>query len=367
MWGLVLLAGGILPGCPQPAKVDSVRMLIDAKTVLRAAAEDPQDALARRAAMQAIGEVDSEESGGVLKGALDDRDEGVRFAAAMSIGDVRYAPALPVLKEKAKVYTGERDKRTYCAVLYALYRLSDESQLGDLAAMLFDRDADVRAVAAQVMGKIGNPSAVDLLKRALTDETSDRPKYNMTEALAILGDSGAQVKLEAYATGYFMDLQLEAIPALAMEYSPSTMQILRDLMGERFSPRVRVRAAGAMARLGQGTASGYQLCVDAIKTPSKFATVTPGSDRMAASIEVASLQQLAALSLGWMRNTQALSVLGPLLQSSDGSVRVAAAESVIRLLSPARPMVFAAPARTASTEPHDLVRPPALKTSGAKD
>jgi hypothetical protein len=63
-WGLVCLAAWCGAGCTpwnfQP-RIDPTRALIDARTVLRAAAEDPHDIVARREAMQAIGEVDAEE------------------------------------------------------------------------------------------------------------------------------------------------------------------------------------------------------------------------------------------------------------------------------------------------------------------
>jgi hypothetical protein len=71
--------------------------------------------------------------------------------------------------------------------------------------------------------------------------------------------------------------------------------------------------------------------------------------------------------MGWMRSTDALTVLRPLLGSTDGPVRVAAAMSVIRLLSPQRLSAAVAPRRDAASEPAGVVKPPALKTSGAKD
>jgi HEAT repeat protein len=361
----------------QPCRIDSTQAYIDARTVLRQAAEDSGDEEARLAAMHAMSEVMPADAGGVLKQALDDPKERVRFPAAMAIGDIRYAPALPVLQEKARMYTGERDKRVYCAVLYALHRLGDDTRMGDLAQFLFDGDEEVRAFAAQVMGKVGNPTAVPLLKNALMDEKKEKPKYNITEAMALLGDAGAQARLEAFARGGFEDIQiqLEAIPALGREYSPNTMAILQDLMEEGHkSPQVRVRAAGVMARLGQVTDEAYDLCARAAAHPDRFQIEQVTPDRTLAGSQVASLEQLAAISLGWMNRPDTLCVLHPLLRSPKALTRVAAAMSILRLGGGDRRAASASPAAggespapEAATQPTVTTRPPALRTSGAKD
>jgi HEAT repeat protein len=373
-WALVIPVTFFAAGCHWgEVKIDTTKAYVDAKTVLRQAAEgnDPNAAETRRAAMSAIGEVMGEEGAGILKQALDDPDAGVRFAATMAIGDIKYEAALPVLQEKAKMYTGERDQRVYCATLYALYRLGDVTHLGDLADLLQDHDPKVRAVAAQVMGKIGNPAALVPLKIAVADEHDDGAKYNMNEALALLGDSGALIRLESYARGYFLDLQLEAIPALSREYSPDTMMVLRELTLPRFAPRVRVRASGAMARLGQVSAEGYKLCLTAARDPGQYADERFSEDQVASGLDVASLQQLAAISLGWMRHKEAIAVLGPLLQNPDGQVRVAAAMSILRILAAETPVrvapAGAAPSSPAATQPGGALRPAPLRTSGAKD
>jgi HEAT repeat protein len=366
------LAAAAWAGCVKnECRIDASQAHIDAKTVLRQAAEDPSDAVTRRAAMQAISEVLGE-SGGVLKQALDDPDEGVRFAAAMAIGDIRYAPALPLLQEKVRMYTGERDKRTYCGILYALFRLGDVSHLGELADLLFDRDPDVRAVAAQVMGKVGNTAAIPLLKTALADERKEKPQYNITEALALLGDDGAQTQLEAFATSAFIDLQLEALPAVGREYSRQGMAVLREVAEDRYhrySPRARVRAAGVMARLGQTANEGYVLCLQAASRPESFSLEQVSGDSISAGFEVASLQQLAAISLGWMGRRDSLCSLHPLLMSPQGGVRVAAAMSIMRLTGGAK-KTAPPPAPPPAVEPQSrpaASQPATLRTSGAKD
>jgi HEAT repeat protein len=365
LWAMVLPLALSAAGCNWGGpKIDTAKAYIDAKTALLQAAEDPNDAGTRMEAMEAIGQVLPEE-GGILKQGLDDSDERVRFAAAMALGDVKYAPALPALQEKAKPYTGERDKRVYCAILYALYRMGDVNHLGDLATLLFDRDPEVRAFAAQAMGKLGNPAAMGLLSQAVADEHNEKAKFNIIEAMTLLGDAGSRKLLESYASGYFLDLSLAAIPTVANEYTPDTMAILQNLMGSKHA-RVRVRAAGAMGKLGRVTPETYSLCVAAAKTPEKFVEQDESIDQIAAGLEVASLRQLAVISLGWMRRPDAEAVLYPLLQSPSGGVRGGAAMSILRLQSAGNPAaVEAAPAP--ASQPAKAPVAPAMRTSGAKD
>jgi HEAT repeat protein len=239
--------------------------------------------------------------------------------------------------------------------------------------MLVAPDADVRAVAAFVLGKIGNPAALGPLRKAAGDERDQAAKYNMTEAMAVLGDAKAYNALEAYATGFFYGgLQLEAISALGREYSPDTMSILQELAADsRSSPLARVKAYGVMARLGQISNVGYNFCVEAARNPGKFSQASASVDRQVAEAELASVQQLSALSLGWMKRPEAVAVLQPLLANGKGIVRVAAAESIFRLLSPGKAepaaSTAAAAAPAAESQPAKDVLPPALHTSGAKD
>jgi HEAT repeat protein len=68
-------------------------------------------------------------------------------------------------------------------------------------------------------------------------------------------------------------------------------------------------------------------------------------------VHVTSLQQIAAISLGWMDKEAAASVLYPLLQSENGSVRVAAAMSLLRIFKDFRPMAPALPQAAPQTQP----------------
>jgi hypothetical protein len=92
-----------------------------------------------------------------------------------------------------------------------------------------------------------------------------------------------------------------------------------------------VAAIGALARLGVEEKDDYELCAAAAENPREMLQKSSGATTIT-DVHVGSLQQIAAISLGWMSNkTDASVVLYPLLQSENGSVRVAAAMSLLRL------------------------------------
>ncbi len=343
VWGMIRQALSWIAlvsccGCgwisPPPAPISGT--YVQAKTEgaqaeLRRAASDRAPAT-RAAAMEAIGQVLAAQGGDLLEQGLDDAEPGVRFAAAMAIGDAKHRPALGALAAKIKPQTGERDRRVFCAVLYALFRLGNLSHLGDLADLLKDPEPAVRANAAMVMGKIGNPSAVGPLKSVLVDETNETAQYNMTEALAALGDSRSQALLEGFARGVYLDLRLAAIPAIARFQTLYAKPALRDILAHAHSTRVRVSAAGALASMGEYDPQGYDLCIQSCKNPKVMMEHGAVEDPAASDVELSSLQQLAARSLGWMNKPQAVPTLEDLMHHADPPVRVMAAMSIIRIL-----------------------------------
>ncbi len=311
---------------------DPDKARIDARTMLYKAAENPNPEV-RCHAIEALGKTMGKHAGGIYMQALNDKNPAVRFAAAMVIGDIKYKPAKDRLQKMASgkgVEGAEPDKRTYCAVLYALHELGNDTHTGDLTELLFDREAEIRANAALAMGKMGKPSAIEPLEALLADEKDPAVKLQITESLAMLGDSRSAEMLEAYTKGLFLDLRLAAIPAVA-KYSPKRAQTLcTNLLDDRHPPRVRVAAAGALARTGMVSDLAYQLCIRAAKEPRKMMRETYENKKLT-SVEINSLQRLAAIALGRMDRPKAADVLYPLLKSNEGAIRVAVAMSILRL------------------------------------
>lgn len=305
-----------------------------ARETLQFAAQD-DDPGTRWMAIEALAHTVGAGAGQVFVRGLGDPEAAVRAAAAMAIGDVGYAPAKTAVKAMAEAKGTrfwESDRRTYCAIIYALYRLGDNTHTESLGKLLWDKENQVRANAALVMGKMGEPSATGPLKMLLNDEQDAMVQIQLIESLALLGDERARRLLEAYAKTRFVDEQVMAIQAMARAKCPRAVHVIRERLAAKHPPRVRVVAAGALGRLGQFDYRGYNLCIDSVRTPLAVLKSAFGTDRKNTEDHAKSLQQLAATALGWIGRDGAVDYLHPLLRHQEGGVRVAAAMSMLRLL-----------------------------------
>ena len=331
----------VMAGCT--GEIPSVQLRMDPTEtyrnglyVLREALRH-EDPVVRSQAIEALAQTEGIRAGGDYLRGLDDESPTVRFAAAMALGDVKYTPALAKLEQMAEDKQGEPDKRTYCAVLYALYRISGSKRAAELRKLLFDPQKEVRACSAQAMGRMGEPTAIEWLKSLDRNEQDMSVRLQVAHSLALLNDVRSAQILEGYARSQFLEDRLVAISAIAETGASGATGVLRSLMTKRRPPRVQVAAAGALARLGSADKNAYKLCVTAAKNPRQVLHKALGTTAVT-DVHVASLQQIAAISLGWMGNKAAASVLYPLLHSENGSVRVAAAMSLLRIFEDFRPM-----------------------------
>lgn len=346
-----------LAGCAHLPPPDLAKAYADARAVLDRGLTDA-DAFTRSHTIEALAETVGPHAGKAYEHALADPYPPVRFAAAMAIGDTQYAAAKGLLLQMAGDKQLEPDRRVMPAIIYALYRLGDNTNAEDLYPLLFDPEREVRANAALAMGKMGEPSGIGPLKTRLNDEQDQLVRLEIIESLALLGDSASALGLESYTKKTpFMDERLVAIPAMARVRSTTAPQVLEELLDSRQPPRVRVSAAGALGMLGKSSPTGYELCRRAAMQPQKVLDETYGGRRAGSEQEVGSLQRLAAISLGWMGNEAAVADLQPLLDNADGAVRAAAAMSILRLL-PAyqRPL----PPSVLTTEPEPLAPVPGV-------
>lgn len=330
--GLLVAAVAIVAGCAPEPPVDLAKIYADARGTLDRGLAD-EDPFTRSHTIEALADTVGLHAGQSYERALADPSPLVRFAAAMAIGDTGYGPAKTHLLKMAQDKELEPDRRVVPAVIYALYRLQDTTYAGDLFGLLFDTEREVRANAALAMGKMQEASGIGPLKTRLSDEQDPLVRLQIIESLAMLGDGVSALSLEAYTKKTpFMDERLVAIPAMARVRSTTAAHVLTELLESRQPPRVRVAAAGALGMLGQSNPTGYDLCRAAANDPRKVLDQSHGGRRPGSELEVASLQRLAAISLGWMGNRAAVVDLHRLLDSPDGAIRAAAAMSILRLL-----------------------------------
>lgn len=369
---LTLLAASLLwtaPGCDRlrtssddEPSISTDNAYIDARTTLLQAAVS-NDPMTRTYAMEGIGKRLGPAEAGTLMQGLDDQAVTVRFAAAMSLGDLAYPPAEGAMEQL--ILNPDTDQRVVCAAIYCLYRLGNTKYASQLGAILNSDFKFGRATAAMVMGKMGETSAIKPLQSLLADEQDPTVRLNTIEALARLGDQRSMRVLESYAKGYYLDLRLAAIPTLAELRPPGVERLLLSLLSNENPPRVRITAGGGLGTLGQADDDTYDMCLAAAAKPLAFYQATYGKDKTFKPHEVSSLQRLAALGLGHIRRRGAIDKLHNLLQSPNGGVRVSAAMAILEIVNrkPATPRP--GPASRKPTTPHE--NPPRLHSAGGKD
>ncbi len=374
----VLLAVG---GCTLPWESDDIfldvppvnlaRARQDAVVVLHQAAEDDL-ASNRFVAIEAIPAALGKKGSPICKQALGDPSPEVRIAAALGIGDLRYAGAKEKLLAMAKYKTAgaERDARAYCAVIYALHQLGDESYTTELGSLLFDREKEVKATAAIVMGKMKLKAAILPLKSALADERDHDLKLELTRALARCGEKSSLRRLEAHTRDQFVDEQIIAVNTMLELRSPMCRAIFSSLFANDKSPRVKTVAAGGLASLRHETSELFLYCVKAALEPETVMVEALDAGAKPTEKQITFLQSLATTAVGNFKHPQALDVVGKLLKSPRVAVRVAAAAAMIKALPKLRgnPIIINKKVQAGSKiQPKPVVNRPKLHTACAKD
>ena len=335
--GILAMTVALFSGCSswsgkKDITIDPVRTYNDARIVLYQAAEDP-DPRVRCKAIEALAESDGPDAGAIMLQSLKDNCDPVSFSAAMAIGDVRYGPAKPVLQEMIKVDVQPKLK---CAMIYALHRLGDDSYTGELGGMIQDTDKWVRATAAMIMGRMGEPGAMEPLKSLHRTDYDPVVQLQVVEAMSQLGDERAFVLLETFAKGQYMEDRIIAVQALGRLSNARSLVVLRQLMDARQQePAVRVAAAGSLAKRGEQVDSEFPL--KAAVEPEVVLRRFQGRAADISPRDINNLRIIAILTLEYVPDPVVPGNLAAFLNSSDGGVRVASAKALLHLLRAYKP------------------------------
>ncbi len=343
----LLITSAFLIGCGEEEvilpPVSPSQAVRDARDVLYSYAAETaeEDSIVRAHALEALDYTVGEEAGDMYLDALDSDVDLVRFTAAMAIASAEYMPAKAKLQQLIKTEDAYRVKSGY---IYALYRLGDETNMRELMYLLNLPDWQTRANAATVMGMVGHPSAVRGLKNLLSDETDQTVQIRIHESLAILGEEQNSLRLEGYTKpGNDTGDQVDAIRALArLRTDRARVELERVLFADNAPLIVRVAAAGGLGRMGHFNQYGYDLCIEAITTPHQMLQDESPDERIDAK-QIRALQQMGAVSLGWIGQPMAIDHLYPLLRRPDPDVQVAAAMSILQLVPNRGDAGFTAP------------------------
>ena len=209
-----------------------------------------------------------------------DQDDGVSSGAIAALGKVGSPTPVPQLIEAMRKRSAQV-RRVAIGALALIAHVSCEEALTE-AIRNPDDDNEARAQAAVGLGRIGTPTAVATLVKALRDDDL-KVQVAAVDGLAGVGDP--------------------AVPALA----------------------VAVRAPDARTRLRAAQALG------GIATPA-----INGPLAQAMRDEAAGVRAEAAQALGFEGNGQAVPLLAVGLDDTDGAVAAACADALARIGAPAR-------------------------------
>lgn len=336
IFGIVLLA--TMMGCEtsmqweKETTISPAQAKVDARTTLLTTLSD-RDPYVRAHAVEAVGKAFGTSEAGLVMHALRDPAVVVRNAAVMTLGEMKYAPAKPRLV--SIVLDRKADQRVVCAAIYGLARMGNKDYLYMLPIMLTGEFAPGRAAAAEAIGRVGDRRALKPLRSLFREEHDPAVRLAITEAMARLGDVTSQKVLEAEARGVYVDLRIAVIPELVRIGTPDAERTLVYIRTHSTTPpRVRLAAAGMLAELGHADEEFYEGCVDALENPAQMYRDFYSDDITLNPVDLTSLRRLAALALGNIGWPKGVTPLHACLNDPDGSLRVASALAILKILSP---------------------------------
>lgn len=204
----------------------------DAKAVpfLLSALKDPEDEV-RVAACLALGLFkDPSTFDAITNVLLDDPMIEVRQAAAKALGNTEHPAALPYLMEALhdSFWWFERE---YAAadLLHAIEKMNTAA-VDPLIRALEDKEGTVRKFAAALLGKLGDPRAIEPLGMKLYDMHYDVGRAS-AEALAKFGAPAVDVLIEALSHPE-MWIRIHAVIALSKIKDPRVTLVLLEMLND---------------------------------------------------------------------------------------------------------------------------------------
>ena len=263
----------------------------------------------------------------VLQRGLADENRGVRFVAAMSVGKLKLERLAPLLEPLLH----DESQSVQAAAIFGLRSCGRKADLNPLAAMLMGDDPEVKGNAALVLGELGDPTAIAMLRgaigRTMLRATPGRRKVVELQIAESMVRLGAADQIDAVRAALFAPAEEGELAALACQICGELRDggVLADLTNlvrrsgklER-PPEIRMAAALAISQ------------IDPSRTPIDVPTTYAGSDRF-------ELRAQAANTLGGMYACGGVPVgtvlphLHKLLNDPNPLVQVSAGGGILRI------------------------------------
>jgi HEAT repeat protein len=301
------------------ASADGTRLRVASLELLDRAATSP-NALLRANALEAMQPVPQYLEPHVRRGLVDE-NHGVRFIAAMLIGDLELTHLAHLLEPLLR----DESESVRAAAIYGLRRCGRPTDLTPLAVLILSDDPEVRGNAAMVLGRLGNPTAAPVIRQAVgrgmalvSEARVKMVDLQLAEALVMLGEDR---EIEVIRAALFAPPEQGELTALAC-------MMCGRLMDERAVPN--------LVRLARQTGPSRQPAEVRMAATWALAHIDPAQAPMGVPLEyvadpLAQLRAQAALTLGEIGDPAALPQLATLLDDASPLVQVAAAGGILRI------------------------------------
>jgi HEAT repeat protein len=237
--------------------------------------------------------------------ALSDPNPLVVYSAGLAAGDLRLKDAQePLLR-----LIDHKDSGVRVVARYALHCLGHYKYSHDLEELAKDPQPSVRGTTAMVLGMIGDPSAINVLK-PLRRDVYPAVRQQADVSLWQLGNSQGLSDLIGMTVSPYQDDKKVVLLGLAAPHNRNVIQHIRTSLTDD-AAEVALVAARAMGMLGCD--EGYGVAQRGIKSEDPRQRV------------------LAALAFGAIGRADAQGMLRKLLTDANADVRVAAAEAILQL------------------------------------
>ena len=320
---------------------------------LRKALQDP-DWQKRRRAVEALSYLDEAEALPGLMDALQDDDSQVRWAAVKALGTFSSPAVVDLL-----LYALRDNEYLVSATAADVLAKLGHAALPGLMAAAETENADVRGLAIEALGKIGDTAAIPILKAALVDHTvlqwEQKP---VSEIAANALEKFAAPEAQAALREFYQEAEPVTKPAFDMPAGPvpderpeadNIFERLMPLLDQLSDPnwRTRQRAAKSLSSYAQSLRGSRNT-----RLTEKIASVLLSEDSF--------VRWAAVEALAWIGDAASIPPLMQMLNDESWTVRIA----VIRALAEIDESVAIPGIMNALDDKHELVREVAAEVLG---
>lgn len=206
----------------------------------------------RAEAAERLGILRSRKAVAPLVDLLEDPEPAVQLAATRALGRMRAPEALPALLKALERMPGPSGS----PIAQALMEFGEQAQSALIQAL--GPRSLVRSQAAQILGELRSLQAVPGLVRILTQDEDPEARASAASALGTIADPQATHALREGLGDVFREVRARCAWALGMIGDPSACAALEKAMLTDGYWWVRVRAAEALAKLGQNGAAALR-------------------------------------------------------------------------------------------------------------